>query len=755
MRLRVSIILFIVLLSSCSTTKFVPEGEYLLDKVKIKCDTKEFNNSELSEYLRQTPNAAIFGAFRMQLGIYNLAGKDSTKKINKTFKRIGDPPVIYNPRLTSISVLQLEKLMKNRGFINAKVESNVKTNGKKAEVNYILKSNKPYKLRDYSINLDNNVLTEIASDTSRSLIKSNMLFDVDIFNAERERISSKFREYGYYNFNKDFLNFKADSSLKSNKIDLTLELRDYLQKNADSVKAIIYKQFTIRKVVFLANSETNVGNEFSQSTSLDTVRFRDFLLISPQKSFVKLDALVQNTYINPQSKYSDEAVERTYQSLNSLGPVKYVNINFSQVNDSLLDCFIIITPAKVISISTELEGTYTEGYWGGAGTLNLMHRNFFKGAETLSMQFRGAYEWQKNIWAQELGVQLGLKFPKFLFPFGSFDFKRNVRANTEFTSAFNSQFRPGEFSTKSLGAGLKYSWNRNQFRHSFELFDLNYMHFDTIYQDFRDNYLDPIVPLFNPYNYVDHFIMRLGYSGAYSSFNANRPLFNYSTMRYNIETAGNMVYAINRLLKSPTDLSGAYRLFGIRFSQYLKTEYNVTHHQIFNKENRFVYHLGVGFGIPYGNADNIPYEKRFFSGGANSIRGWSESTLGPGVYQRIDSRRRDYNQVGDIKLDMNMEYRAKLFWVVEGALFLDAGNVWTIKDYPTQVGGKFEIDKFAKQIAIAYGMGLRFDFSFFIARVDLGVKLFDPSYKRRVDQWRTTPNRNDDFAIHLAIGYPF
>ncbi len=729
-RLRFSIVIIIVLLSSCRTTKFVPDGEYLLDKVNINCDTKQISKSELTEYLRQTPNAAIFGALKMQLGIYNLAGKDSTKWFNKTCKRIGDPPVIYNSLLTSISVLQLEKLMKNRGYINAKVESSIRTKGKKATVQYSIKSNKPYTLRDYSINLDNTALTEIATDTSLSLVRSNMLFDVDVFNAERERISSKFRESGYYNFNKDFLNFKADSALKSNKIDLTLELRDYLKKNSDSVKSIIYKQFS-------------------------TVEFRNFSLISFQKSFVKLDALVQNTFVNPQSKYSDEAVARTYQSLNSLGPVKYVNINFNQVNDSLLDCFIIITPAKVISISTELEGTYTEGYWGGAGTLNWMHRNIFRGAEALSLQLRGAYEWQKTIWAQELGVQAGLKFPKFLFPFGSYDFKRNVRANTEFTGTYNSQFRPGEFSTQSLGAGLKYSWNRKQFRHSFELFDLNYMHFDTIYQDFRDQYLKQDSAFFNPYNYVDHFIMRIGYSGAYSSFNANRPLFNYSTMRYNIETSGNMVYAINQLLKSPTDASGAYRLFGIRFSQYLKAEYNVTHHQIFNKQNRFVYHFGAGIGAPYGNADIIPYEKRFFSGGANSIRGWSESTLGPGAYQRIDSRKRDYNQVGDIKLDMSMEYRAKLAWVAEGALFLDAGNVWTIKDYETQIGGKFKLDTFAKQIAIAYGVGLRLDFSFFIARIDLGVKLFDPSYKSRLDQWRTSPNWNDDFAVHLAIGYPF
>jgi len=279
--------------------------------------------------------------------------------------------------------------------------------------------------------------------------------------------------------------------------------------------------------------------------------------------------------------------------------------------------------------------------------------------------------------------------------------------------------------------------------------------FDTIYQSFKDMYLNTSPPVFNPYNYQDHFIMRSGYSGSYSTFNANRPMQNYSSMRYSFEAAGNFLYAMNHLLgTAPNQSDSSYRFFGIRYSQYIKAEYNITRHQIFDKDNRFVYHLGVGVGMPYGNADAIPYEKRFYSGGANSIRGWSESTLGPGVYQRISNNRRDYNQVGDIKLDMSMEYRAKLFWIMEGALFLDAGNIWTIKDYETQKGGTFKFDTFMKQIAMAYGVGLRWDFSFFVFRTDLGVKLFDP-VRPRVDQWRVNPSFKDDFAFHIAIGYPF
>jgi len=747
------LIIFILFFTACNTTKFVPDGEFLLDKVHIKTDSKDIPQGEFTDYLRQTPNATVFGLFRMQLGIYNWSGRDTTKWINKTLQRMGDEPVIYNPMLTSISVQQLQMLLENKGYMHAKVDSKVITKGKKAEVGYDIKFNKPYSLRDYKINLPNVALTEIAADTSRSLIRSDMLFDVDVFNAERERITSRFRQQGYYNFNKEFLTYNADSALNLHKVDVILELRNNLSQASDSINKIIFKRYTIRKVIFYTNTEVNLVTDIAKKIEFDTVEYRNFIQITPQKRFLKLDALIQNTFINPLSPYTDDAVERTYQALNMLGPVKYVNISFKESADTLLDCYIIIIPAKALSVSAEAEGTYTEGYWGGAGTLNFMNRNLFKGAETLSMQFRGAYEWQKDIWAEELGVQVGLKFPKFMLPFGGYDFKRNMHANTEFTSLFNSQFRPGEFSTKSVGAGIKYSWNRRQYRHSFELFDLNYMHFDTIYQSFRDTYLSGVNPRFNPYNYEDHFIMRMGYTGTYTNFSTSRPMKDYSTMRYNVEMAGNTMFALNKILGSiPVDSS--YRFFGIRYAQYVKAEYNITHYQIFDKDNRFVYHLGVGLGIPYGNADVIPYEKRFFSGGANSIRGWSESALGPGVYQRIAGRKRDYNQVGDIKLDMSMEYRAKLFWVLEGAFFLDAGNIWTIKDYATQGGGTFKFDTFMKQIAIAYGTGFRFDFSFFIARVDFGIKLFDPVLSRR-DQWRIKPNWNDDFAVHLAIGYPF
>lgn len=742
-------LLTVLFLSACNITKHVPDGEYLLDKVNIHTDNNEISKTTLEEYLRQTPNPKVLNLFRLQLGIYNIAGKDTSSNWNKSWMRMGAAPIIYNDYLTQVSAQQLQKVFVNKGFVNAKVDTIIKKKDKKASVDYYIKSNKPYIIRKYNIRLKNSVLAEIANDTSRSLIRPGMLFNIDLLDAERTRVVANLREKGYYNFNKDYLIYSVDSTLNAHIVDINMDLRAYLRFKKDSINELIFKQFKINKVVFYTNSALTGENQTIIKS--DTTNFRNFQLISDNEKLISLDALVHNTFISPNTLYSDKDVDKTYSALNSLGPVKYVNISFSENGDSTLNCSISIIPSKTISLSTEVEGTYTEGYWGTAAKLGLINKNAFKGAETLTAQARFAYEWQQGIWARELGGQLGLKFPRFLFPIGGYDFKRNMHANTQFTTDLSYQDRPSEFKATNVSAGINYLWDRTKFHHNFEFVNLSFMAFD-VDSAFRNKYLT--TGEYNKYNYDNRFVLRMGYTGSFSNYNVNRPLRDYSTYRYSIESAGNLLYAINHLFGSKVTSDGTYELFKVRYSQYIRAEYNTSHYQIFDKNNRIVYHLGAGIGVPYGNADIIPYERRFYSGGANSVRGWSESTLGPGVYKRDENRIRDYNQVGDIKLDLNMEYRTKMFWLIEGALFLDGGNVWTIKSYDEQAGGVFKPETFLKQIAIAYGVGFRFDFSFFIARIDLGMKLYDPT-KSRLEQWRIVPDLKKDLALHIAIGYPF
>ena len=762
-----------LLFSACNLTKYVPDGEYLLKSSRIQTDVNDIPKDELNAYLRQQPNVKSLGFWNLQLSVYNLAPKDTTKGWNKfwskTWKRLGNEPVIYSESLTRLSAQQLQKLLSNRGYINAQVKTSVKLDNKRANLKYIITGNEPYSLANYEIAATNPVLKEVAADTSRSFIRRNMLYDVDVLNTERTRIAQELTEKGFYNFDKEYLIFVADSA--NNKINLRLDLRRYLRANPDSTNRTVFRRYTIGNIYFNNRTNLSLADEAKeQSQAADTTGSGGFYLINSGKKFISLNALIHNTYINPNTVYNSSNVEKTYLALNSLGPVKFVNINFVQREDSILDCNITISPAKTFSTSLDLDGTFIEGagYLGLAFRVGTVNKNAFKGAEALSIQGRAATEWQKNIlernksqeqekgiWAREFGLQTGLNVPKFLLPAASYDLRRRVRANTEFTVNFNYQYRPKEFNSANLGAGMKYLWNRKKFQHAFELFNLSYVWFD-LDTTFTNKYL--LTGDYNRHNYENRFILRMGYSGSYSAFNANRPLKNYSTYRYSVESAGNLLYGIYKIADgiSKEPLSENFT----RFSQYVRGDFNVSYHEIFDKNNRFVYRLGFGLGVPYGNSDTIPipYERRFFAGGANSVRGWSESTLGPGVYKRIPNvRSRDFNQVGDIKLDLNMEYRAKMFWLLEGALFLDAGNIWTFKHYPEQSGGAFRFDDFFNQIALAYGFGLRLDATLFIIRADVGFKLYNPVYNNYTQKWRLGQNFNfkDDFAWHIAIGYPF
>jgi hypothetical protein len=746
-----------VVLWGCSSTKFVGEGEYLLDKVVVKPDIKEIPVSELKEYLRQTPNTKVLGLFRTQLGIYNLSPKDTTKRfkrfLSRTFRSVGEAPVIFDPILTHLSAQQLQLLYINRGYINAVTDTNLVYKGKKVNVEYTIRSNKPYKVRNYSTISNHPIFDSIVSDTAKSSVRKGMNFDTDILNKERDRIASRMRNLGYYNFIKDFIVYSADSSLKSNQVDVKLDIKSNLKNNSAPINWLVFRQYYVGKVFFVLNKTGSTDTIMSQQ--LDTVSFRNYYLIDAKDRFVELDALIHNSYIEPNTLYNDFAVERTYSALNTLPPIKYVNITFKETDvPDVLDSYIYIVPAKTIGISSEAELTLTKGYLGGAMQLGYMNKNQFKGAETLTLQGRMALEKQNIEWAREVSGQVRLMFPKFLFPIGSYDFKRNVHANTEYTTNISYQNRPNEFTTTNLTGGMNYSWATaaSKYRHKFELFNLSYVYFPKIDDAFRANYID--AGIYNKYNYEDHFIMRMGYNGSVSGFNPNRPLRNYSVTNYNLESAGNMLYLANKLLDTPKETDGFYKLFNVRYSQYVRAEFNTSYNEIFDKNNRLVYHVGLGAGMPFGNANSIPYERRFYSGGANSVRGWKESELGPGVYERIKTgSSRDYNQVGDLKLDLNVEYRTKLVWSFEGALFLDAGNVWTINDYSTQSGGQFKLDSFYKQIGVSYGAGLRYDVSFFILRFDMGVRLFDP-VKAGNERWRFSPT-SEDFAFHVGIGYPF
>lgn len=712
-----SFFVFPIFLSSCNTTKYVPEGQYLLNKARVKCvDDKSV--PDMRNYLRQRQNTEIFGFWKLQLHVYNTAPTDTTTKSKKRLARnafkMGEAPVIYSDELTGISMQQLKQQMSNMGYFHAEVDTQVLVKDRKVDITYLITAHQPYKIRHYEVDVPVPAVQEIAV-SNRCKVREGDQFSTATLDEERERISTVLRNQGYFYFEKSMLEFTADSSLNSHEVDVRLHFSPYISQMDSASLARLWRQYTVREVRY----------------TLD-------------KPFLRRNALRTASRIRAGERYAEWRVERTYARMNALPPVKYVDIAFTPVEDSLLDCNITISRGRVNSVSAEAEGTFSAGDWGVAAGLNYSNKNIFHGAEVLTVGGRASYEWRANGGrAIEAKAEAGLLFAS------------GVKVNI----SYNYQQRPDEYTRTLANASLSYYLPRNpgsHWTHMFNLIDINYIYVPWMSQAFIDRFSKRSSVLLASYR--DNFILDWSYQGTYTSFNPRFPNRSYVQLSMRAETAGNALYALSLAANLPQDSAGHYMLWKIPYAQYAKGDVHFTCHGIITPKHHLVGHIGLGVAVPYLNADVLPFQKRYFGGGANSVRGWQARTLGPGTFRGIDGMIVYDLQVGDIKLDMNLEYRFKVIKFLELAAFLDAGNIWTIRDYPAQQGGVFLFDQFYKQIAWSYGVGLRFDLSLFIFRVDFGVKLHDPSRISTGKQWRTAANGlcwKDDMTFHFAIGYPF
>ncbi len=705
----------------------------------------------------------MLGVFRLSLFIYNLSGKDSTKWYNRWIRKTGTPPVIYDSLLIENSRLQIEKEMKNKGYMEASVEADTSsTKKKRMDVLFRIKANKPHYIHRIDYDIHNDTLAHLIEEryVTGSLLKEGDNFNRDVLEKERQRIAERLRRSGYYAFNKELITYTADTAYNSKAVELTMRLLP--QEQAEVSGYAPYERYYMRNVYFVLEQSDNNHIDLSSATL-----YKGYYFVDGDNPYIRRNTLIENCYIHPGEPFNSRSVDNTYSGFGRMHIVSHINIRFEPVApDSLgrqqLDCFILINKGKSQAVSFELEGTNSEGDLGIAAAATYEHRNIFKGSEALSVQVRGAYESLSgnlkgfiNDHYTEIGGEVGLSYPNFLFPFLNTDFRRRLKAGTEFDINLNFQQRP-EYTRVIWGAGWKYKWttHRNQYRHNYDLLDINYVYLPQKTDDFLDN-LAPDNPLLR-YSYEDHFIMRMGYSFYNSNLNPNNPTAkqrNVYTLRASAEIAGNVLNGFSRLLSGPPS-DGGYKIFGIRYSQYAKLDFDYSYTHRFNNRNAIAFHVGGGVGVPYGNSDILPFEKRYYSGGANSVRGWSVRTLGPGSYNGNNSVAEFMNQCGDVRLDLNLEYRAHLFWKVELGAFIDAGNVWTIRDYAAQPGGQFRLDSFYKQIALAYGLGLRLDFSFFLLRFDLGMKAYNPAAGQA--HWAiASQNFKRDAAFHFTVGYPF
>lgn len=757
----------VLLLVSCSSTKYVPDGSYLLDEVRIHTDNKEVKPSNLSIYVRQNPNSKWFSLIKTQLYVYNWSGRDSTRWINRTLRRLGDAPVIYDEEETIRTTEEMTKAVQNMGYMGATVEPIRQVKKKKMKLAYKVNAGKPYKVRTLRYDIQDDKIKEyMQQDSTATLLSEGMYFDVNVLDAERQRITNHLLRNGYYKFNKEYISYTADTVRNSYLVDLTLHLTPYRQNNEDEPQK--HPQYTINKVNFITDYNVLQSSALNSIEVNDSLHYKGYPIYYKDKLYLRPKVLTNNLRITPGSLYNEEDVQYTYSNFGRLQVLKYTNIRFfeTQQNDSAkLNAYVMLTKSKHQSVSFEVEGTNSAGDLGAAASVAFQNRNVFKGSEAFMLRLRGAYEAVSGLQSGlnqnyiELGAEATINFPRFMFPFISNDFKRKIRATTEFGLQYNYQMRP-EFTRIVASAGWSYKWGIQQQRsqHRFDLLDINYLYMPWIDRGFREEYLDKNENYILKYNYDNRLIVRTGYSYVYNS--AGRALMNNSvignsySVRLNFESAGNLLYAIAKVggLKKNSD-TGEYALLSIPFAQYLKGDFDFAKNFVIDNRNSLAFHLGAGIAIPYGNATMVPFEKRYFSGGANSVRGWSVRDLGPGSFP---GDKNFMNQSGDIKLDASIEYRTRLFWKFRGALFVDAGNIWTIRDYKDQPGGQFEFNKFYKQIAVAYGLGLRLDLDFFVLRFDGGMKAINPAYEKKKDKYPIfRPDFGRDFAFHFAVGYPF
>lgn len=743
----IAMVVCVLLLTACNPAKFVPKGKYLLNKTHIVVnDTREVESSELKSYLKQTNNAEILGFWKLQLHIYNTAPTDTTKKVSRWWAgvahRMGEAPEVYDPALAEASRQELKKAMQGKGYFQCEVDTVLRYRKKnKVEVTYRINSGEPYRIRRHTYNLpESEDLYEIASDERRSLIRDGDNFDANVLDNERARVVRRMRRMGYYNMHKDFIGYAADSSAGAKQVDVEMRMSRTAGEMSETDRRRLFTRYTIRRVCFHTDYDPGYAPD---STVLHSYAEKGYEYTWAGKQLMRPSALRYNCRIRPGELYDERRVEQTYEMMNRMGILRYVDISFEEAGSDSLDCHVVMSRGKLNSISGELEGTYSNGDWGIAAGAGYINRNLFKGAEELQVGLNGSYEWRANGGrAIEAKANASLSFTNRL----------------KVAAGYQYQTRPDEFTRTIANASLGYRLPQLTagWTHTFNFIDLSYVYLPWMSTEFHDRFITNQNPL--KYSYQDHFIEAINYSCHYSDYNRLRPKHSYVTFYGFAETAGNVFYGASKLfIKEPDD--GIYKIGNVAFSQYVKADVNFTYNQIITEKHRIAYHAAAGVALPYGNSQSIPYEKRYFAGGSNHVRGWTARTLGPGAYHG-DGSRIDYdNQAGDIHLDLSVEYRWRVWNFIELAAFTDAGNIWTIREYESQPYGAFRWDTFYKQIAWSYGAGVRLDLSFLIFRVDAGVKLYDPSriyYDNK--QWRTAGNNlnwKDDVAIHFAIGYPF
>lgn len=711
---------------SCSTTRVLEDGQYRLAQNKIQIqNSKTFNSSTLTPYLKQQPNSYFIFGWNPFLNIYNWSNGKG-KGWDKFVKKIGVPPVVYNPDMVDSSIENLKNHLKYLGYYNSIITSDIAVKKKRVKVIYNVNLGKRFPIKDISYKLPENREFKEAflKDIPFSSIKKGDYLAESALQSETERSSSALRNKGFYSFNKNYYFFEADTLTFEDSALLKLTINEYT-RNETPKEAEPIRKFYINKV--------NI-------TYPKTLRFRD-------------DVLKDLTTINPGDVYSADEISRTYSRIAALKVFSSVNIGMTPVDTNLVNCSISLTQSKLQGFKVNLEASVNStGLFGISPQISYYHKNIFRGGEWLNLSFMGNFQFKFKdaVRSNEFGVSAGLSFPKFFpLPYRFFD---GAIPRTDINLSYNYQHRP-EYTRNIISVTYGYNGNfkKRLFYQAYPL-QMNIVKIFNIDDKFYNSLVnDPF--LRNAYQ--NHFDLGSGATLYYTTNPENTPKIPKFYTRLQFDIAGNLLSAFKPFMKA--NANGEGTIWNTPFSQFVRGEITLSKTWYLGKKSKHAIatRFLAGAGYAYGNSTSLPFEKHFYAGGSNSLRGWQSRTVGPGLSQR-DASFVIPNQTGDMKLEANIEYRFDLFWKVAGAMFIDAGNIWALKADDTDEGqaSLFRWKDFGKSIAMNWGVGLRLDFSFLLLRLDLGMKIHDPAQSNRWINPAKWLKRNN-YALHFGVGYPF
>ncbi|MBW3519749.1 BamA/TamA family outer membrane protein [Flavobacterium sp. NKUCC04_CG] len=756
------LIVLVMGLSSCSNTRYLKSGELLYVGASIKIEDDSLSKSQkkelrssLEELVRPKPNSKILG-LRPKLYFYNLAGEPKKDKGIRHWIRnkLGEAPVLYGKVDLDYNEAIMSNYAENQGYFNTKVNSDSIVKSKRVEVVYTVKPQKVFSIRNITFVSDSTeVQKEIYKTKRRSLLKKGKPFNLEVVKNERIRIDSRLKEKGYYYFNPDYLLVQVDSTVGNNQVDLFVKVKE-------TTPTVAKSPYTIEKVVVYTDYSLNESN--LNASVWDTIKpYNDFIIVDPTKRF-RPQIYDRTLYFKKGDLYNRTNHNLSLNRLVNLGTFKFVKNQFVIADSTkhTLNSFYFLTPDEPKSIRLELLGkTNSASYTGSEINLNWRNRNFFKGAELFTISAYGGMDFQmssanKGYDIYKFGTEANLIWPRIISPF-KFHSASGYVPRTKATLGYEFQNRTKLYALHSFKGSFGYLWKEDiKKEHELNIIDINYVSPEKV----SDLYQQEIVDNPSLQHVLDkQLIFGPKYSYTYTN---TMQKFKKNTIYYKgiLDLSANLT---GLLMKASEEDGEQKSILGVPFSQYVKVENDFRYYRRLTKNSQLATRIVAGIGFPYGNSEQMPYIKQFFVGGTNSIRAFRSRSLGPGSFNPTQNTSGFMpDQSGDITLELNVEYRAKLFSIVHGALFMDAGNIWLLHEDIEKPGGKISKD-FYKELAVGIGAGLRFDISFLVIRTDLAFPIRVP-YLPEASRWTLdkvdfgdSQWRKDNLIFNIAIGYPF